>query len=547
MTTSAPTYNLLDEPWIAVLDVHGHDRSLSLLDLLRQAREVRRLAGELPTQDAAVLRLVLAVLYRALPVEGDDEDRLEVWKSWWNEGLPTREVETYLERYRDRFDVLHPQFPFFQVADLHAASGKLSGIDKLIADLPPHRLFTNRAGEGSEALALDEAARWLVHCQAFDMSGIKTGAAGDPRVKGGKGYPIGTGWAGSLGMIVLEGRTLADTLLLNLVLTVSSPDDDVAPWEGQSWTAAPLFADSPRGPVQALTWQARRIRMVTDGEHVTDALIANGDKIRLRNQHRVEIMTGWRSSPTQAKAHGEDLAYMPRAHLPGRLIWRGLGSLVAADPVAAGIEKRADALRASNISWVDLLRRARAIPADYRVALHVVGCIYGTQNAMVETVVSDRMLVQAELLHSQRLQDVAVRAATLAEAVVARLRWLASDLADAAGRDGAGDADRVNALSYHRIDPPFRAWLRELGADDAAEHAQTWRRQVREFAGSIADELYATAGSAAVIGRVATDGNGRARRLDAAGAHRTFHRRLREVLAAEITHEVQDSTLQEDS
>lgn len=545
--TASTSFNLLDEPWIVALDTDGCNRTVSLLQVLREAHTIRRLAGELPTQDAAILRLLLAILYRALPVAGDEEERAQVWKSWWGGGLPLEHIEDHLERYRDRFDLLHPDHPFFQVADLHTASGNTSGLATLIADLPPHRFFTNRAGEGAETLSFGEAARWLVHCQAYDISGIKSGAVGDDRVKGGKGYPIGTGWAGNLGMIVLEGRSLAETLLLNLVLTIESSDDDLAPWEVDQWTAAATGADSPRGPAQAMTWQVRRVRLPAQDGRVIDAVIANGDKIRLRNQHRVEPMTGWRSSPTQAKAHGEPLAYMPRAHLPGRLMWRGLGSLIAAAPVDAGVGKAADALVASTISWVGRLRSFGCLPADYPVALHVVGCIYGTQNAVVETVVSDRMLVQAELLHSQVLQDAAVRAATLAEGIVARLRWLASDLAAAAGRDGAGDADRANDLAYQRIDPLFRAWLRELNRDEAQDHETVWQQQMRAVAQELADELYAGASTAAVIGRVVEDGNGRARRLDAAGAHRTFHRRLRDVLAADETSTKKHATPEEDS
>lgn len=542
-----PTFNLLDEPWIMVLDTDGTNRPVSLLELLREAGTVRRLAGELPTQDAAILRLVLAILYRALPVQGDEEDCAAVWKTWWDDGLPLPAIEAYLAQFRDRFDLLHPDTPFFQVADLHTASGKTSGLDKLIADLPPHRFFTNRAGAGAASLSLAEAARWLVHCQAFDVSGIKSGAVGDSRVNGGRGYPIGTGWAGALGLVVAEGRTLAQTLLLNLVLTIPSPDDDLPPWEVERWAAQPTGEDSPRGPAQALTWQARRIRLYTDGEAVTDALVANGDQIRLRNQHRVEPMTGWRSSPTQAKAHGEDLAYMPRAHLPGRLMWRGLGSLIAADPVAAGTDRRSDGLVAHTIDWAGRLRRFGALPAEVTVALHVVGCLYGTQSSVVDTVLSDRMLVRAELLASQTLQDAAVRAAALAEAVVARLRWLASDLAAAAGRDAEGDASRVNDLAYQRVDAPFRQWLLALQLDGLEEQEDRWRQRVRTIAVELARELYAGASTAAVVGRVVEDGQGRARRLDAAGAYRAFERRLRELVAVDEVDQHTVAVPEEDS
>ncbi|NYN06610.1 type I-E CRISPR-associated protein Cse1/CasA, partial [Salmonella enterica subsp. enterica serovar Typhimurium] len=69
--------------------------------------------------------------------------------------------------------------------------------------------------DGRSKLSFAEAARWLVHTQAYDYSGIKPGVEGDPRVKGGKGYPIGTGWSGMTGGTVIRGTTLLETLLLN--------------------------------------------------------------------------------------------------------------------------------------------------------------------------------------------------------------------------------------------------------------------------------------------------------------------------------------------
>ena len=52
-------FNLLDEPWIVALKPNGTTEKVSLVDALDRAGEFRGLAGELPTQDAAVLRLSL--------------------------------------------------------------------------------------------------------------------------------------------------------------------------------------------------------------------------------------------------------------------------------------------------------------------------------------------------------------------------------------------------------------------------------------------------------------------------------------------------------
>ena len=50
-------FNLLDEPWVRVLCPDCTVREVSLTDALLHAHEYKSLAGELPTQDVAVLRL----------------------------------------------------------------------------------------------------------------------------------------------------------------------------------------------------------------------------------------------------------------------------------------------------------------------------------------------------------------------------------------------------------------------------------------------------------------------------------------------------------
>ena len=55
-------FNLLDEPWIRVLLPDYQVKEVSLTEALLKAHTYVDLAGELPTQDVAVLRLLLAVL-----------------------------------------------------------------------------------------------------------------------------------------------------------------------------------------------------------------------------------------------------------------------------------------------------------------------------------------------------------------------------------------------------------------------------------------------------------------------------------------------------
>ena len=56
-------FNLLDEPWIKVIDGDCRIHEVSLTGLFEHAHDYQDLCGELPTQDFAMLRLLLAVLH----------------------------------------------------------------------------------------------------------------------------------------------------------------------------------------------------------------------------------------------------------------------------------------------------------------------------------------------------------------------------------------------------------------------------------------------------------------------------------------------------
>ena len=122
-----------------------------------------------------------------------------------------------------------------------------------------------RAGNARDSLSYGEAARWLVYAQAYDYSGIKSGAVGDSRVKGGKGYPIGTGWTGMTGGVLVVGENLLDTLILNTCSSALTNSQDRPVWERQPDgpdTREKVGENAyPQGPSDLLTWQSRRIRL----------------------------------------------------------------------------------------------------------------------------------------------------------------------------------------------------------------------------------------------------------------------------------------------
>ena len=125
-------FNLLDEPWIRVMTDDCSVKDVSLTDALLHAHEYVELAGELPTQDMAILRLLLAVLYTVFsqfdetgqpyPLEEPD-DAYDRWENLWRlKKFPEQPICEYLNQYRERFYLFHPERPFWQVNEASAGT-----------------------------------------------------------------------------------------------------------------------------------------------------------------------------------------------------------------------------------------------------------------------------------------------------------------------------------------------------------------------------------------------------------------------------------------
>ncbi|GAA1943253.1 hypothetical protein GCM10009738_15890 [Kitasatospora viridis] len=543
---TVPSFDLLARPWLPVQRLDGTTAELSLREVFAEADTLRRLVGDVPTQEFALMRLLLAVLHDA--VDGPRE--LEDWEELWQSSDPFAEVGPYLDKYQDQFDLLHPRTPFFQVAELRTEKDEVASLNRIVADVPNgDPFFTMRMPE-VDRLDFAEAARWLVHAQAFDTSGIKSGAAGDPRAKGGKVYPQGLAWSGNLGGVLVEGDTLRETLLLNLVAADTSgvrfSADDRPAWRRGPYgpTVDPGAVDPasrrPSGPRDLYTWQSRRVRLHHDGEAVHGVVLSYGDPLTPHNQQAVEPMTGWRRSKAQEKKLGAALVYLPREHLPERTVWRGLAALLGSEGERGTQQQQegADELRPRVVEWVarlatdGLLKRRRLIRA------RVLGAVYGTQQSVIDDMVDDSITMSIILLHERdgRYGRAAIGAVEDADAAVRTLGDLAADLAEAAGTGRDAPRARALELGFGELDGPYRRWLAELGtrtdSPDQARHA--WQREARRRIGRLGRELVESAPEAARNGRVFDRAKGGGSYwLNDTRAHLRFRGRLNTVLPVE--------------
>ncbi|MFE7141723.1 type I-E CRISPR-associated protein Cse1/CasA, partial [Streptomyces sp. NPDC057644] len=544
-----PSFDLVSRPWLPVQYTDGSIGELSLRDVFARATDIRRLVGDLPTQELALLRLLLAILYDAF-AESDGRsgcapEQLEDWEALWEAPDCFDVVVDYLERHRDLFDLLHPERPFFQVAGLHTQKHEVASLNRIVADVPNGEAFFSMRRPGVARLGLAEAARWLVHTHAYDSSGIKSGMEGDDRVKGGKVYPQGVGWVGGLGGVFAEGEDLRRTLLLNLIPTdediiTSVPKADLPVWRRETPPGPGVLEGDPSvprpaGPRDLYTWQSRRVLLHTEGPEVTGVVLGYGDPLAPANRQKAEPMTGWRRSPAQEKKLGRPLIYLPRQHDPTRSAWRGLASLLHAqkqdgDTAGRGTDKSRPP---GIVRWLALLSTEGVLPKDSLIRTRLVGAVYGTQQSVVDEVVDDSIALPVVLLHQDRglHRAVAVDAVGDAEHAVSALGHLAGNLARAAGSDAGPATSAARDLGFGALDVPYRRWLADLHESSDLDRARTeWRSIARRIVLGLGHGLLDAAGGTAAEGRVVELPGVGKRWVDSSRADLWFRTRINKVL-----------------
>lgn len=477
---SKGAFCLVNDPWILVSRTDGSSDEVSLRDLLLDAGTIRSIDGDIPQQALPILRLALAVLYRAYCSEAEyDDDKYDLWERLWkSQRFESELINKYLMLWRGNFQLYGSDHPFMQVSGLTYADKDYDRIGEMIADVPkPDKcLFDLRDSRQLESISLDEAARWLVFFQAYDVAGIKTPVTGNKHVTSGKVYPpkgmVGTGFLGVLGGVFLEGENLFQTLLLNWVLVDKASDqvllgndDDLPSWE-RPMPPADLCVVDPTGPCELMTWQSRRVRLVLDeaGRRVVGQVSCYGDTTTANDNQRIEMMTSWRPSKAQQKKLSTSyLPWMPVMHDPSKALWRSLAAIIA----QGGNNKGSDGdFRPGVIRWVETLQEDGDVSSS--ITVHAQGMAYGTQSSVFSDAIDDTFSVDVSMLrHDSEAARKAVEVVSQADSAVYCLVKFAENIEKSAGdkrRDNPARALENDAResAYGRLDAIFRDKLAGL-------------------------------------------------------------------------------------
>lgn len=248
-------FNLIDEPWISVvIDYKGTTKLVGLKEFFENAHTYIALAGDMPTQDFAVMRFILAILhtvfsrydaqgkaYKMVTLndrmqqreevdQGDYEDYedalLYTWKTLWKAGKFPDIVVKYLDAWHDRFYLYDDKYPFYQVTKeiISKVNAELTNstydraivcpklINRTISESGNKiALFSPRFDSNKNNLTDAELVRWLITFQGVSNASDKKTIIKTKSTKS-------IGWIYGLGGVFFSSDNLFKTLLFNFVL-----------------------------------------------------------------------------------------------------------------------------------------------------------------------------------------------------------------------------------------------------------------------------------------------------------------------------------------
>jgi CRISPR system Cascade subunit CasA len=274
-------FNLIDEPWIPVVDVG----QVSLRQLFSEPGH-RALGGN-PVQKIALTKLLSAIAQAACAPEDGAE-----WSSLQPSGLAEKCLE-YLSQWHDRF-YLYGERPFLQMPAISAA--EVQNFGAVQAEVSTGNTTVLTQSQAEKPFNDADKALLIVQLMGFCLGGKKTDNAvvlspGYQGKSNEKGKPS-TGKPGSsigfLGFLhnFLQGMSLLETLWLNLFTQQQISDlgiypggMGIAPWEqmpiGESCSVAETHKSSLMGRLVPLS---RFCLLAENGLHYSEGIAHPGYK-----------------------------------------------------------------------------------------------------------------------------------------------------------------------------------------------------------------------------------------------------------------------------
>lgn len=299
-----PSFNLVDEKWLPVLDSGGSPVELSIREALRDAHLLREIYGETPLMTLALNRFMQAIAIRIFNLTESDDDWFEVWEAG---RFDPEKIDEYFEDWKDRFDLFDEERPFYQHREKLVKNSIPYGSMLLeFASANNPTLFDHNFDNKDFAVSAADLARTLVTAQAYSL-------------QGGVSKPFNFANASMISGVVfwINERSLFKNLTLNSCPVDVEFDPDNLKWESEKLIRSELR--HPKEYADYLTWQSRRFLYVLKNDN------QNLDEIRKEDFEVYRCMgdkiDGYFRDPLFAFRKGKDMI-LPYRYRIEKSLWR---------------------------------------------------------------------------------------------------------------------------------------------------------------------------------------------------------------------------------
>ena len=521
-----PRYNLLDEKWIQVASKDTVEK-VSIKELFADAAKYKELAGDMKTQDFAVMRVMLAILHTVFsrfdskgdPYEffevdeksflqigeleendlEDYEDALyQTWIDIWNAKEFPKVVYEYLEKWRERFFLYDDKYPFFQVTkeviEKDAASGGEfygKNINRLVSESNNKQAYFSPKDESyKEYIVDDELARWLITLQGY------IGTSDKKKVGSAKTYS--KGWLYDLGGVYLQGNNLFETLMLNFVIA-HNENNNLLKSQKPCWEAETIeknielyFHNGIDNIASLYTAWCREIFIDPNRtkEDKFVCFIAKLPEIE-HSDAFLEPMTVWKYNDT---GEYKD-KYRPRKHDANKSMWRNFGLLTG---VGEGTRKP------GVIEWLNKLcdiSESEELGFNKENITLCAVCMLDDGNATswapIDEVEDTLNLKERVLVDTGdngwiiRINKTISDTKAIIDTVLKRFIF---DLLEIRNMEKS-DVSKYVEQFYFRIDLSFRNWIESIDIDNDKDTKEIeWQNVLKKAMKEYVDELVSNAG-----------------------------------------------------
>ena len=521
-----PRYNLLDEKWIQVASKDTVEK-VSIKELFADAAKYKELAGDMKTQDFAVMRVMLAILHTVFSrfdsngdpygffevdnekflqtgelkesdLEDYEEALYQTWIDIWNAKEFPKIVDEYLEKWRDRFFLYDDKYPFFQVIKEviekdATGGGEFYGknINRLVSESNNKQAYFSPKDESyKEYIVDDELARWLITLQGY------IGTSDKKKVGSAKTYS--KGWLYDLGGVYLQGNNLFETLMLNFVIA-HNENNNLLKTQKPCWEAETIeknielyFHNGIDNIASLYTAWCREIFIDPNRtkEDKFACFIAKLPEIE-HSDAFLEPMTVWKYNDT---GEYKD-KYRPRKHDANKSMWRNFGLLTG---VGEGTRKP------GVIEWLnklcDISESEELVFKKENITLCAV-CMLDDGNATSWAPideVEDTLNLKERVLVDTGDNGWIIRINKTITDTKTSIDWalkkFIKDLLEIRNMEKS-DVSRYVEQFYFRIDLSFRNWIESIDIDNDKDTKEIeWQNVLKKAMKEYVDELVSNAG-----------------------------------------------------